>query len=173
MLAVERIGRAAHYGGEKVAVPGGDVLEIELDAGVAIRFALAQKARDHPVLRRCVPEQLVVVLLVHERENGDDLDMRRARRLEHMPVRPARDRALRRHVVPGGHQDVDLVLVLVEGADGGGVVSKVKHGLWLRGGSGRQESEGEQGYEFQGVPLLAKETGEESGSPPVRICTMG
>ena len=96
---------------EQVAVGPGNLLEVELEASVAVSLGLVDEIagqRRAPVWigEDGVPDAGVNIFIDYQRNDGNPV---RVGRIDHIAPRIARDAAIRIGVVPGGAEHVDLL----------------------------------------------------------------
>jgi hypothetical protein len=91
MFAVKEVGGFLHQSGEAVLVGPHHVLDVEVDAVVAVFPAFAQEGGVHGVLRLRVAEQLVDLVVVEDGEERNEGDVRVMRGLQNGGLRFAGD----------------------------------------------------------------------------------
>jgi hypothetical protein len=115
---VQRFGGGFYHVGQSVAVDPIDILEIELESGVAVQFAFADHRLVHLRLRDGIPCEQVELLLVEERNDRHDRHLFLLRSFEHHGIGSAGDQTVLVYSVPRGHQQIDLRRMRQEGTNG-------------------------------------------------------
>jgi hypothetical protein len=140
VLLVQGIGDLLDERREAVAVGPQDVLDIKVDAVVAILFGLADEGSDECVLRLGIVEEGVGLVLIEECEEWNEGNVRVFRGLHDAGLRLAADETILVDLVPGRGEDVDLVFVGHEVGDGGQAVAHPELSfLRLRGEGAKHE----------------------------------
>src|SRR5258708_38890916 len=117
-----------NYAGECAAVSPVDVLEVQLEADIAIFLAGGHEPAGHGFIGSSIHDQFVKIFLRKSMVDDDrhDGDMVLARGFKYQWIRAAGDEAIRINGIPRGNEHVDLVGMGEKRAHGLGIARQVE-----------------------------------------------
>jgi len=125
---VHGFSRSLHQRRQDVAVGPVDVLEVNLESGVAVEPGLADHGLVEFGLGDGIGGQSVKFLLVVEADQGHHRQLFVVRSFQHGWIGSAGNQPILVHRIPGGYQQVDLRGVRLEGATRVRTVEHVEEG---------------------------------------------
>ena len=129
---VQRVGRDLNDGRQQIAVCPVNVLEVKLKPGIPVQLALPDHGLVHDRLGIGVGRQHMKTLLVEHGKNGHHRYLVFAGPLEYRRIGSSGDQSVLIHLVPGGHQKIDLPRVRQKRANRIGPAGQIKERDRLR-----------------------------------------